>query len=118
MRPYDRRRRAKRNPKRTAGDRYTPGSYRRAIERSIERINQERCEEASKAAATTGTTVEPTLLPDWTPNQLRHAAATDIRRQFGLEAVQVVLGHAHANVSEVYAERDLTLAAQVMQKIG
>lgn len=65
-----------------------------------------------------GVKVEAALLPDWTPNQLRHAAATDIRRQFGLEAVQVVLGHAHANVSEVYAERDLNLAAEIMRKIG
>ena len=27
----------------------------------------------------------------WSPNQLRHSAATEIRRQFGLEAAQVIL---------------------------
>jgi hypothetical protein len=118
LKPFDLKRRPKRHPKRTAGDRYTPGSYRRAIERAVERINQERREDAHTARKAAGVKVEPALLPNWTPNQLRHATATDIRRQFGLEAVQVVLGHAHANVSEVYAERDLNLAAEIMRKIG
>ena len=54
----------------------------------------------------------------WAPNQLRHSTATTIRKDHGLEAVQVVLGHAHARVSEVYAERNMTLAAEVMRKIG
>jgi hypothetical protein len=43
---------------------------------------------------------------------------TEVPKQFGLEATQVVLGHASANVSEIYAERDLTLAAEIMRKIG
>src|SRR5262249_6539691 len=38
----------------------------------------------------------------WAPNQLRHAAATEIRREFGLEAAQVALGHSQANVTQVY----------------
>ena len=46
------------------------------------------------------------------------SAATTIRQQFGLEAAQVTLGHASADVSQIYAERDLSLAAHVMQKIG
>ena len=29
----------------------------------------------------------------WSPNQLRHAAATEVRKQFGLEAAQIILGH-------------------------
>jgi site-specific recombinase XerC len=41
-----------------------------------------------------------------------------IRREFGLEAAQVLLGHAKADVTQVYAERDLTLAKQVAAKIG
>jgi site-specific recombinase XerC len=58
------------------------------------------------------------LLPKWGPNRLRHSAATEIRKQFGLEAAQVTLGHATADVSQIYAERDLSLAAEVMRKIG
>jgi site-specific recombinase XerC len=49
---------------------------------------------------------------------LRHSAATEIRKQFGLEAAQTVLGHSQANVTQVYAERDWQLAAEVMRKIG
>ena len=48
----------------------------------------------------------------WHPNQLRHNFATLARRQYGLEAAQVALGHSRADVTQVYAERDLTLAPQ------
>lgn len=54
----------------------------------------------------------------WQPNQLRHAAATAVRARFGLEATQVVLGHAKADVTQVYAERDLAKAREVMREIG
>ena len=35
----------------------------------------------------------------WSPNRLRHSAATAIRQRFGLEAAQVPLGHASADVT-------------------
>lgn len=54
----------------------------------------------------------------WTPNQLRHATATEIRKDHGLEAAQVVAGHANARTTEIYAERDLNKAIQVMAKVG
>jgi integrase len=41
-----------------------------------------------------------------------------LRRRFGLEAAQTVLGHAQADVTQIYAERDHALAADVMEKIG
>ena len=43
--------------------------------------------------------VKAELIPDWHPNQLRHTRATEVRKQFGLEAAQVVLGHAKADVT-------------------
>jgi hypothetical protein len=49
---------------------------------------------------------------------LRHNAATEIRRQAGLEAVQAAPGRATMNVSEVYTEKNWNLAAAIMQKIG
>ncbi len=55
--------------------------------------------------------------PEWMPLQLRHTAATVVRSRFGLEAAQVVLGHARADVTQVYAERDLTKAHAVMAEI-
>ena len=61
---------------------------------------------------------EERLVPRWSPNQLRHSVATAVRKRFGLEAVQVVLGHASANITQIYAERDFTLAESVMKVIG
>lgn len=54
----------------------------------------------------------------WHPNQLRHTRATEIRAKFGLEAAQVILGHAAADVTQVYAERDAEKAREVARKIG
>lgn len=54
----------------------------------------------------------------WSPNQLRHSFGTKARQWGGLEAAQVALGHAHAKVTEVYAERDASLADKVALAIG
>jgi integrase len=54
----------------------------------------------------------------WHPNQLRHSFATWVRKEHGLEAAQVLLGHSRADVTQVYAERDEKLAATVAAKIG
>ncbi len=89
-------RKRRRSLKKTPGDRYTTDSYRRAITRACEKHDIEK----------------------WSPNRLRHTAATEIRREFGLEAAQVVLGHAQANVTEVYAERDVSKGIEVARRIG
>ena len=47
-----------------------------------------------------------------------HRAATAIRAQYGLEAREAVLGHAKADVTQLYAERDLSRARDVMRAIG
>jgi integrase len=56
--------------------------------------------------------------PHWFPLQLRHSAGTEVREQYGLEAAQVILGHSRADVTQVYAERNLKLAKEVARKIG
>jgi integrase len=81
---------------RPPGNRYTVDSYRRAIERA--------CKKADISV--------------WTPNRLRHNAGTRLRREFGLEAAQVVLGHQSAAVTELYAERDHARAAEIMARVG
>ena len=81
---------------RTVGDAYTTQSYRKAIHRACEKARIER----------------------WSPNQLRHTAATRIRAEFGLEAAQVILGHSKADVTQVYAERDMVLAEKVINEVG
>jgi integrase len=54
----------------------------------------------------------------WHPHQLRHSAATPIRRKFGLEAAQAVLGHSQIGATQVYAEKSLDAARDVMRAIG
>jgi integrase len=88
--------RAKRRPKRRPGVKYTSKTLHRAVERA--------CTLAG--------------VPAWHPNQLRHTAATEIRKRFGLEAAQVALGHAKADITQVYAERDQDLAARVALTVG
>lgn len=88
--------RRKRRPQRQPGDQYDRNSYRRAIQRA-----------AKKAG-----------VAEWTPHQIRHTAATDVRRRFGLEAAQTSLGHRSADVTQLYAERNLELARKVAAEIG
>ena len=54
----------------------------------------------------------------WSPHQLRHNYATEPRRQYGIEATRVVLGHASIGTSELYAERDLDKARRVAAAVG
>lgn len=96
----------KRRPRRSAKDRYSKDSYRRAVCRAVEVANKER----QKIGA------EP--LPHWHPNQLRHSLGTDVRKQFGLEGAQVVLGHSKAKTTEIYAERDLRKAVEIARIVG
>jgi integrase len=111
LQPSQRNRR-KAKPARAPSTAYNKSSYHRAILRGVGKANRTIEEEAKKQGT------EPRLIPQWHPNQLRHSAATEIRRKFGLEAAQTVLGHAKADVTQVYAERDYALAADVMEKIG
>jgi integrase len=110
----------KAKPKRKPGNQYTADSYRRAIHRA--------CDQAFPHATLGGrgdlNDGEVKELRRWqsehrwSPNRLRHSAATDVRKQFGLEAAQIVLGHASANVTQIYAERDVAKGVEVARAIG
>ena len=54
----------------------------------------------------------------WHPNQLRHNAATRIRAAYGIEAARIILGHASAVTSEIYAEIDREKAREIVGKMG
>ncbi len=84
-------------PRRHPGERYTVDSYRQAIVRA--------CEAAS---------VDP-----WSPGQLRHNAATRLRREYGLELAQTILGHRIGSaITEIYAEANTRRAIDVVRRIG
>ena len=83
-------------PNRNYADFYDVAAYRHAIQRVCKRLKIEK----------------------WSPNQLRHSAATEIRKKFGLEAAQVICGHQSADVTQIYAERDHNLAIRVAHEVG
>jgi integrase len=76
--------------------RHSRDGYRRAITRACVRVG-----------------IEP-----WHPNQLRHSLGTEVRKKFGLEASQVILGHARADVTQVYAESDADRGREVARAVG
>jgi len=57
-------------------------------------------------------------VPRFAPNRIRHTVGTEVRSKFGLEAAQVLLGHSRADVTQTYAERDMSKAADIARKIG
>ncbi|HBR20357.1 MAG: hypothetical protein A2Y13_10400 [Planctomycetes bacterium GWC2_45_44] len=54
----------------------------------------------------------------WHPHQLRHNAATFLRKEFGLETARTILGHRSAAITEVYAELDQQKAVEAIVKVG
>jgi integrase len=130
----------KSNPQRTPDAKYTRGSYEVAVDRACDRAFPPPGELAQRQGETHGAwwgrKVRKQWLDGrltlaqrdevnawrkahrWSPNQLRHTFATKVRKQHGLEAAQVLLGHTRADVTQVYAEKNEALAVTVAAKIG
>ena len=94
--PSQAQRKRKESPKRPPGERYQRTSYTRAIARA--------CRLAK--------------VPVWSPNQLRHNTATELRKIHGLEGTRTVLGHSSTDMTEVYAEIDFDAARKIMLASG
>lgn len=122
--------RKKRHPQHVPGEAYTRDSYRYAVYRACDRAfpppaplakRADETHDEWKARLTAEEHAEYLKWRTqhrWHVNQLRHSHGTEVRRRFGLEAAQVSLGHAQANVTQVYAERDLGLAVKVAAELG
>jgi integrase len=121
-RPRKRRRRA-------PGDRYDTHSYRRAIARACRaafpppgELARHGNENVSQWRARL-TAQQKAQLRDWwrehtwSPNQLRHTRATELRRH-GLDVTKTILGHSKVETSQIYAEKDLAAAMEVVSRIG
>lgn len=94
------------------GGRYRRDSYTRAISRA--------CEAAFPVPA--GLSGEEARKwrreHHWHPHQLRHNAATELRKHFGVDAAQVILGHKTLAVTAIYAEKNMSEASDIMRKVG
>jgi integrase len=96
MTPSQAARTRKGKPKKAPGDRYSTDTYRRAVTYGCKRAG----------------------VAKWYPHQLRHNAATRLRKEFGLDAARAVLGHSSPTVTEIYAELDAAKAAEAMELVG
>jgi integrase len=85
---------------------YQKRALGRAIDRVVKRLNVER-EEA-----------EEPLINHWHPYQLRHARATEVREQYGVEVAQVILGHARIDMTQHYAKVTEAKAKEVGKLLG
>jgi integrase len=128
----------RRSPGRKPGEHYTTDSYCRAIARACQ-IAFEMPEELLEPRGKKAREVESKFPPEiqkqrreerskgckvwrreniWHPNQLRHSFATLVRKTHGLDAAQVLLGHASAEVTEIYAEADRARAQRIICEVG
>ena len=92
----ERQKRRKSRPRKFPGEHYTAQSFTHAI--------HDACKKAE--------------VPCWGPNRLRHNAATFLRKQYGIEAARVILGHTSTAITEIYAELDQKKAADIMAQVG
>jgi integrase len=88
--------RSRPNSRRKPGLQYTRQAYLRAIARA--------CNKAG--------------VPHWSPNQLRHAAATRIAGEFNLQVAQTVLGHKRPDTTLIYAGQQMEQAKSAMLVVG
>lgn len=127
--------RKKASPKKLPGDRYDVAAYRRAISYACDRAfplpeNLARKIKPDGKRESTKEWKARLAPPDkeavrqwrrghsWHPHQLRHNAATNLRRQYGVELARIILGHATAFTTEIYAEADRAQAMEVIGKVG
>jgi len=95
---------------------YTPTTYSRAIRRACEKKWPTKSPKDEEPLPTD--IVAANAARHWHPNQLRHTAATEVRKRFGLEGAQLILGHSNADVTQVYAERDAARAEEIAARVG
>ena len=120
----------KHSPRRSAGDVYDVDAYRRAIARGCDHAFPppeplaQREKETKKAWKARLADEQKERLAKWQsdhrwhPHQLRHNAATELRKEFGIEVARIILGHRSAAITEVYAELDQAKAVEAMLRVG
>jgi integrase len=132
--PSQKARRPKAGRKRGPAERYPVTSYRNAIYRACDRafplpaelaprLKEDGKRESRKAWWARLTAEERETVRNWRrehrwhPNRLRHSRATELR-PFGLDVVKTILGHSKVETTQIYSEKDLAAAMEVVAKIG
>jgi integrase len=86
----------KQRPAKAPGRLYTPRAYHQAIRQACIKVD----------------------VPHWHPHQLRHNAATWLRKEFGLDVTRACLGHRSPRITDMYAELDFAKAQEAMGRVG
>jgi integrase len=86
----------RKHPRRAPRDRYDTVTYARAIRRACKRAG----------------------VPVWSPGRLRHNAATEIRKEFGLEAASAFLGHRIVETTQIYSDTNSRKALEVASSLS
>jgi integrase len=120
-------------PIRAAGLRYSRDAYRVAIQRGCERAfgmpdelrrpdqglnelpEEKRLAERNRRRKLAA---EWRAQHCWHPHQLRHNAATVLRREASLEVARCVLGHSSVDMAALYAEMDQGKAREAIGRLG
>ena len=122
--------RSKRNPKHRPGEHFTTDSLRRSITNACDAAYPppeplgKRGDETEAEWRKRLTEEQMAELAHWRrahrwhPHQLRHSFATRIRREYGIEAARILLGHSSIATSELYAEIDRERVKEVAAKVG
>ena len=120
----------KANPRKSPGDHYVVGVYRQAVARACNsafpppeplarRTGEKRAQWKRRLTPEQRAALAAWRREHrWNPHRLRHSAGTLIRRQFGLEAAQTVLGHRTLAATQIYAEKHADTARRVAAEIG
>jgi site-specific recombinase XerD len=93
-----------------AGAWYTPIAVAHAIATAVAKANARRVTLANSA--------EFDLIPAWSPYQLRHARATEVRKLYGVEHAGAVFGHSKLSATEQYTHTDRSRAEAVAREVG
>jgi integrase len=91
---------------------YSTGSYGKSVFYGIAQANKAAIVEAAEQGR------EPSVVPHWQPNQLRHAIATDLRASIGIEAAQAYLGHLKPDTTLIYAAQTEVALREIAKGIS
>jgi integrase len=109
---------------RQPGECYNRDAYRNAIKRGFAKAMMPREYRINKKLSADERKRRRRLQKEWMaencwhPHQIRHTAATAIRREADIDTARTVLGHSSVRVTELYAERDGEKARNIMAQVG
>ena len=111
------------NPRKVPGPKYTSGGYGHAVAYAIKRANAAilarlRAEMPNAGKKELAKAFEEAAVPKWHPHQIRHTAATIIRKRASLDAARAMLGQKSLSMADHYADIDKETCIEAARKLG